>query len=107
MTTDHDWKKQFANDAERAILHPLTQENIDELLFNLRSDRNGLPYYGILKLCNVVAQVARADAMGIDPELLRLSADEVNEWLGKMIEAFADAGKPVIVVDGSAVGDDE
>lgn len=95
-----DWKQQFANEVDKAIAHPITQEAIDELLFNLRSSRNRMEYYGLLKICNVVGHIARAQALGIDPETLRMTDDEASEVVRDRIRAVADAGNPVIVVDG-------
>ena len=94
-----NWKKEFANEVDKAILHPMTQAAIDELLFNLRSDRNRMEYYGLLKLCNTVGHVARAQALGVDVDSLRMDAEESAEWQGKLVKAFVDAGKPVILVE--------
>ncbi len=38
-----------------------------------------LPEYGIAKVANYAAQVARAQALGFDPDLLRLSDEEADE----------------------------
>ena len=50
MTTDE--KQAFANEAEKALSHPLVIEVIDELAFNLTngSHRDGLVRYGIKKV---------------------------------------------------------
>ncbi len=96
MTTD--WKQDVANEAEQAVLHDLSQETIDELLDNLGTDRNGLPYYGILKVCGIVAQVARAQAIGIDPDTLRMTDEESGAALRNRMQAFMDAGLPVVGV---------
>ncbi len=96
MTTD--WKQDFANEAEQAVLHDLSQETIDELLVNLKLDRNGLPYYGILKVCNIVAQVARAQALGIDPETLRMTSEESVAAFRNRMAVFVNAGLPVVGV---------
>ncbi len=96
MTTD--WKQDFANEAEQAVLHDMTDRVIGELLDNLQTDRNGLPYYGILKVCNIVAQVARAQALGIDPETLRMTSEESVAALQNRLQVFVDAGLPVVGV---------
>ena len=92
-------KQRFADDAERAVLHELTQESIDELLRNLGADRESLPYYGILKVCNVAAQIARAHALGIDPETLRMTDEEATAAMVALARSFAASGKPVIVIE--------
>ena len=93
-----DWKKDFANEVDKAIFHEMTQHAIDELLFNLRSDRNSMAYYGLLKLCNTVGHVARAQALGIDVDSLRMDATESAEWQMKLMTSAAEGGAPVIVV---------
>lgn len=84
-----DEKQQFANDAEQAIIHPLVQDVIDELLLNLNSPRDTLVSYGIHKVANTVAQVARAQALGIDPEILHVTPDEANDLMMRCVEALA------------------
>ena len=93
-----DWKKDFANEVDKAIFHEMTQQAIDELLFNLRADRNSMAYYGLLKLCNTVGHVARAQALGIDVDRLRMDANESAEWMMTLAESAAEGGAPVLVV---------
>lgn len=92
------WKQDFANEAEKAYLHPIAQDVIDEFLGNIgRSD--AIVRYGIGKVCGYVAQIARAQALGLDPEVLRLSDEEAVEHMARVMQIALDAGKPVIVVE--------
>ena len=74
-----DWKLQHANEAEKALEHDLVKYVMEELLDNLGLTGQALPAYGVRKVAIYAAQVARAQALGFDPELLRLSNEEVNE----------------------------
>lgn len=91
-------RQEFANETEKAIFHPITERAIEELLFNLNKDQSSMEYYGIIKLCNTVGQVARAQALGIDPEILRMSDAEAQEAMLQMVNVFAANGGKVIVV---------
>ena len=99
MTTDE--KQAFANEAEKALSHPLVIEVIDELAFNLTngSHRDGLVRYGIKKVAMYVATVARAHALGIDPDTLRTTDDEDTEFQRELLTAALGSGQPIIVVD--------
>jgi hypothetical protein len=101
--TDSDWKQDFANDAEAACFHPIVKEVIDEYVDNMRHNYSvdlskGLPSVGLSKVKMAVALVARAQALDIDPELLRLSNDEADASIIEMARRFHEAGKPVLVV---------
>jgi len=92
-----DWKQQHANDSEKALRHDLVESAIKELMMNLKTD-SALVRYGIVKVASYVAQVARAQALGFDPDLLRLSDDEANEQMLKLAKRAVELGKDVIVV---------
>lgn len=96
--TDRDLRRDFANLADTTIAHPLVQEVITELLGNLSATPTGLPAYGIRKVANAVAQVSRAQTLGIDPQVLIMDADEANEELAKFVCGVAEDGQPVWVV---------
>lgn len=104
MSMTGDEKQAFANEAEKALEHPLVEEVIDELLFNLRlrGQQSSLPRYGIKKVAMYVATVARAQALGIDPDTLRMTNDESDEVQMRLVEAALGAGKPVIAVIADA-----
>lgn len=72
-------KDAFANEAEQALKHELVTEAVDELVFTLRrgDHREGLVRYGIRKIAMYVATIARAHALGIDPDVLRITDKEV------------------------------
>ena len=97
-----DWKQVHANEAEKALVTPLVQDVIEELLDNLGTD-SALVRCGITKVASYAAQVARAQALGFDPELLRLSPDEADaQGLAKARMAVAH-GKPVFRADERGV----
>lgn len=93
-----DWKQQFAEDAEQAILHDITQQTIDELLTNLGVTRESLVHYGILKVCNVAAQIARAHALGIDPETLIMTPDEAADVMARWGGGFGTSSTAVVMM---------
>lgn len=96
------WKKDFANESEKAYLHPIAQDVIQEFLGNIgKSDADAVVRYGIRKVCGYVAQIARAQALGLDPEVLRLSDEEAAEHMAMVLKIALDVGKPVIVVEGA------
>ena len=93
-----DWKQLHANESEKAIQHPVVQDAIDELLFNLGRKRDSLPHYGISKVASYAAQVARAQALGIDPDLLRQTDDEADQAMRDLARRATEAKVPVWVV---------
>jgi hypothetical protein len=98
-----DWKQDFANDAEKAMDHSIVTETVDEYVLNMRSNygvdlSKGLPRMGLAKVMMAVALAARAQALGIDPDRLRLSDDEATEEMVAMLQRFHEAGKPAMIV---------
>lgn len=94
----NDWKQEHADAAERAVYHPLVQDTIREFLRNIGRPDGRLERYGLLRVAAAAAQVARAEALGIDPEALRMTDAEVGEHMRMVIDAAYRAGKPVIGV---------
>lgn len=94
-----DWKEAHANHAREALDHELVQEVMDELAGNLGEVGNSLVEYGIEKVALYAAQVARAQALGFDPDLLRLSSEEADEESLRLARAAVEAGKPVFLID--------
>lgn len=72
------WKQEFADEAEKALQHPLVENVMEEFAGNMRFKLEGLPEYGLRKVAAVAAQVARAQALGIDPDTLRLTPEEAR-----------------------------
>jgi stalled ribosome rescue protein Dom34 len=89
-----------------ALKHPLVESVIEEQMFNLRiSPDDDLAKYGLMKIATYAAQVARAQALGFDPDLLRLTDEEATEAQLRLLKAFEQAGKPVtVVVSGDSEG---
>ena len=106
-TVTDDWKQKHANDAEKALKHEMVERVMHEFADNLKHNpdvaaagwNSALFRYGIKKVGSYVAQVARAEALGIDPELLRATDEGISEHRRRLIEAAVGAGKPVIVVE--------
>lgn len=90
-----DWKKHHANESEKALKHPLVKDVMEELAGNLGIRGQALPEYGIAKVAAYAASVARAQALGFDPDLLRLSPEEANSELLALAERAARSGVPV------------
>lgn len=97
-----DWKRQHANDASASISHPLVEDVIAELLTNLGLPHGGLPAYGVRKVALYAAQVARAQALGFDPELLRLTEDEGNKAQMALAAELVWRGVPVHLIEPGA-----
>lgn len=94
-----DWKKIHADEAEKVWRHKLVQDVLDEFAGNMGFKREGLPEYGLMKIVNYVAQCARADALGFDPELLRHTPEEAEAAILDRARRMVLAGKPVLRVD--------
>ena len=91
-------KTQHANESGKALKHPLVVEVIDELIENLGVSKTGLEKYGITKVAMYAAQVARAQALGIDPDSLRTTDAEDDAHARGMIEMMQRNGIPVTVI---------
>lgn len=99
-----DWKQAHANAAEHALQHPLVQDVMQEFLHNIGRPNGALERYGLTKVASYAAQVARAEALGIDPETLRMDDAEIAEHQRMLIDAAYRAGKPVVVVAAPDAG---
>lgn len=67
-------KQAFADEASKAADHPIVQNILDEARDNLSRNHKvsaDIVEWQVAKVANVVAQVARAQALGIDPDELR------------------------------------
>lgn len=100
-----DWKRHHANEAEKAHKQPLVEEVVEEFIENMSRNYHidlgsGLPSYGLHKCMAAAMIVARAEALGFDPELLRLSSDEEGDQQQlELAKIAAESGKPVWVID--------
>lgn len=101
MTTDDDWKQRFANDAEKALDHDLVKGVIDEQIGNLNREGDSLARYGLTKIAMYAATVARAQALGIDPELLRLTSQEVTSNQLRLAAEATYRGVPTFMIEAS------
>lgn len=103
MGQSGDWKRDHANASEAAIRHPMVLEVMQEFADNMGFKFEGLPRYGLMKIASYVAQIARAQALGFDPDLLRLSDEEANAQLLATARQAVAAGKPVLRVEGDDI----
>lgn len=104
--SDGDWKQAHANLAEQAIDHPLVVGVMEEFAANMRFELKGLPAYGLAKVALYAAQVARAQCLGFDPELLRLTPDEGNAAMMRLAAEAVLTGFPVHAIDVPGMSDD-
>lgn len=95
---DLDWKQRHANDSETATEHELVMNAVANIAQNLGILKGSLPWLALLKIANVAAQVARAEALGFDPDLLRLTEDEANDEATRRAAELVLAGVPVRVI---------
>lgn len=95
-----DWRNHHANEAGKAWTHPMVAEVMQEYADNMGFDSKvGLPAYGMMKVAMYAAQVARAQALGIDPELLKMTADEQNSELLRRAAEASFRGVPVYMIE--------
>ncbi len=97
--TARDWKQVHADKADEAVAHALVQGVIQEQLENLGREDSALSRYGLAKIATYAAQVARAQALGFDPELLRLSPDEADAEGLARARLAVELGKPTWLID--------
>ena len=101
-----DWKRKHANDAEKALDHEIVKRALEEFEDNLRHNPavaakafdSALFRYGFRKCLSYAVSVARAEALGVEPEALRMSPEEVTERQMELAKMAVEAGKPVWVV---------
>ena len=98
--SDSDWKSLHANEADRAVGHELVEGVVAELLDNLGIADGGLPAYGIRKVAHYAAMVARAQALGFDPNLLRLSSKEATSEQLRVAAEAVRLGIPTHLIGG-------
>lgn len=97
MTTD--WKNEHANQASASIKHELVEGVIGEFMENIGLADKGLPAYGIRKVAHYAAMVARADALGFDPDLLRMTNEEAMSHQLDLATRAVVSGVPVHMLD--------
>lgn len=95
-----DWKQDHANASEAGVLtNPTVLRAMEEFAGNMGFELKGLPRYGLMKIASIVAQIARAHALGFDPALLLLTADEADAQVLAKARMVVAQGKPVLRVD--------
>ena len=96
----NEWKQTHVKAADTTLAHPLVAEVMAELRGNLGVSDKGLPAYGIAKVAHYAAQVARAQALGFDPNLLRLSNEEADSQQLLLAAEATLRGIPVHLLTG-------
>jgi hypothetical protein len=99
-----DWKRHHANDSTEAVQHEIVQRVMEEYADNMGFTLDGLPAYGLRKVALYAAQVARAQALGFDPNLLRLSEDEAASGQWALAASLVLAGVPTFTIDPPTKG---
>lgn len=103
-----DWKQHHADESEKVFENESVQTVMQEFADNMGFKLKGLLKYGLMKVISYTAQVARAQALGFDPELLRMTPDEANEQMLEKARIAVESGKPVWVMEaGEESGTDE
>lgn len=97
-----EWKQAHADAADLTVAHPIVERVMAELRSNLGMSGDGLPAYGIAKVAHYAAQVARAQALGFDPDLLRMTAEDATSEQLRLAANAALLGIPVHMLDGGA-----
>lgn len=97
MTPDE--RQAFANEAEKAMIHPEVEDAMREFAFNMRFEFDGLPRFGLMKIAQRAAMVARAQALGVDIEELRPSPAEANSEMLRRAAEAAFRGIPTEIID--------
>lgn len=100
-----NWKQKHANESDKVLNHALVVGVIDELMDNLANNcgvrpGDALVRYGLTKVAMYAAQVARAQALGFDPDLLRTTESESNAHMFRIARMAVESGKPVVFITG-------
>ncbi len=98
----NDWKQKHADEASASIKHELVEGVIEEFMDNINLADTGLPAYGIRKVAHYAATVARAHALGFEPNLLRMTGDEASSEQLKLAATAVTLGVPVHMLDLSS-----
>jgi len=96
---DAEAKERFADEASKALDHETVQNVMKEYADNMNFVLEGLPAYGLQKVAHYAALVARAQALGIDPDELRYSRDEANSALLETAARMVYKGVPTHIVE--------
>lgn len=100
MTDRLAFQKSVSDRADQALAHPIVESVMAELRGNLGVPDDGLPAYGIVKVAHYAASVAIAQTVGVDPDLLRMNADEASAEVLRIAAEMVGHGIPVVTVDG-------
>ena len=94
--------KRHASESGKALETPLVRDVIKEQYGNITqkhgAEPDGLLGYGLAKIAATAAQVARAHALGFDPDLLRVSPAGAHEQQMEMMARALASDTEVIVI---------
>ncbi len=101
MTPDE--KQALANEAEKALSHDLVTNAREEALRNHGGKEGDLLWCSFAKVAMYTASVSRAQALGINPDELRLSSEESRASLQARARRSVELGKPTFLIDEAGV----
>jgi hypothetical protein len=78
--------------------HEIVDMTLSEFAGNMHFKREGLPEYGLKKIVSHVAQVVLARARNIDPNDLKVTSEEADDYHKKLIDVCVKSGKAVTIV---------
>ena len=94
-----DWRDVHIAASDAALEHEMVVRVMAELRENLGVPDTGLPAYGIAKVAHYAAAVARAQALGFDPNLLKMTNDEATSEQLRLAAELVFRGVPVLTVE--------
>lgn len=97
--SDRDWKQHHANEAERVFDVQMMQDVMEEFAENMGFKLDGLPKYGLMKVAGYAAQIARAQTLGIDPMLLKMTPTEAMSHQLWLAAEATFKGVPTYVIE--------
>lgn len=99
MTEERSWKQHHADQSERVFDVQMMQDVMAEFAENMGFTLDGLPKYGLMKVAGYAAQIARAQTLGIDPELLRMTPAETTSHQLWLAATAAFKGVPTYLIE--------
>lgn len=96
-----EWREAFcaenASASDDTLKHPLVRDVVDEQMGNLNRE-DALARYGLNKIAMYAAQVSRAQALGVDPDILRNTDGEYVRHVFTQAARLTGRGVPVVIV---------
>lgn len=104
---NYEEKRAFATKCEEVADHTIVQAGIAEYCENMGIEPDTIEYYGLLKVVSYTAQIARAMALEIDPETLRMTPAEAAHFeFEEYIHIMSMPGLPTVIIVASVDGEE-